>query len=603
MPLRIEDYALIGDTQTAALVGRDGSVDWLCLPRFDAGACFAALLGGPEHGRWLLAPQGGVRKVTRRYRDRALILETDFECEDGTVRIVDFMPPRERIPDLVRVVEGLSGTVPMHMELIIRFDYGSSVPWVRRREGRLQAVAGPDALCLTTPVEMEGRDLSTVAQFTVSGGQRVPFVLTWHPSHEDPPDPVDGVAAIPETESWWREWSDCCTYDMDWRDAVVTSQMVLKAMTYAPTGAIVAAPTTSLPEKLGGVRNWDYRFSWLRDATFSLYALLVTGYIDEARAWRDWLVRAVAGSAAQMQSLYGCGGDRLLPEVELDWLPGYEGSCPVRIGNAATRQFQLDGYGEIMDALHLARCHGIEPKEAPWDLQRELMDFLESTWMEPDEGIWEVRGPRRHFTHSKMMCWVAMDRAVKAVERFGLDGPVDRWKKLRAGIHEEVCDEGFNADKNAFVQEYGSDRLDASLLMIPLVGFLPPGDERVVGTVEAIRKELTVDGFVMRYLPEECEDVDGLPPGEGAFLPCSFWLADNLALQGRRDEACALFDKLMDVRNDVGLLAEEYDPADKRLLGNFPQAFTHVGLINTARNLSRPGGPAEQRPTGPPEHD
>ena len=588
----IEDYAVIGDCETAALVGRDGSIDWLCLPRFDSAACFAALLGTPEHGRWLLAPKDEVRGVRRRYRDGTMVLETEFETAQGCVAIVDCMPPH--VPDVVRYVEGREGRVAMRMELIIRFEYGAVVPWVRRAERGITAIAGPDGLLLETPIATHGEDLRTVAEFSVSAGERVPFRLSWYRSHESPPSRMDDVAArIAETEAWWRAWSGRCTYEGEWRDAVVRSFLTLKALTYAPTGGVVAAVTTSLPELIGGVRNWDYRYCWLRDATFTLYALMIGGYLDESRAWRDWLVRAVAGQPSQGQIVYGVAGERLLPELVLPWLPGYEASVPVRIGNAASQQFQLDIYGEVMDALHVARRTGLLPSEDAWRVERLLVRYVESVWRDPDEGIWEVRGGRRHFTHSKVMAWVALDRAVKAVERFGLAGPVDRWRAVRAAIHEDVCRHGFDATVGAFVQSYGSTVPDASLLMIPLVGFLPPSDPRVLGTMNVVRERLTSDGFVARYQP--MPDVDGLPHGEAAFLPCTLWLADNLALQGRPDEAREVFERVLAVRNDVGLLAEEYDPTARRLLGNFPQALSHVGLINTARNLTRAGGPAERR--------
>ena len=590
----LEDYGLVGDTHTAALVGRDGSVDWLCLPRFDSGACFAALLGDERHGRWLLTPKDGTRRITRRYRPGTLVLETDFETDSGTARIVDFMPPRQTHPRLVRIVQGLEGHVSMQMQMVVRFDYGSIVPWVRRRGDLLSAVAGPDALALHTPVETRGHDLTTVAEFAVGAGESTSFVLTWHPSHTHAPRPLDPHAALHDTESWWRDWSSRAAYEGKWHEQVERSLIVLKALTYAPTGGIVAAPTTSLPEQLGGIRNWDYRFCWLRDATFTLYALLTAGYTQEARAWRDWLLRAVAGSPREMQIMYGAAGERRLTELELDWLPGYEGSAPVRIGNDAARQFQLDVYGEVMDAIHVSRRVGIPPDRPAWHLQRVLLDFLESNWRKPDEGIWEVRGPRRQFTHSKVMAWVALDRAVKAVERFGLDGPIDRWRALCQEIHAEVCRSGFDSDRNTFTQYYGSRELDASLLMIPLVGFLPPSDSRVRGTVEAIERELVHEGLVFRYSTDST--VDGLPAGESAFLACSFWLADNLALQGRESEARNLFERLVSLSNDLGLLAEEYDPAAGRLVGNYPQAFSHVGLINTARNLARAPGPAHHRP-------
>jgi GH15 family glucan-1,4-alpha-glucosidase len=591
---RIEDYALVGDCETAALVGRDGSVDWLCLPRFDSGACFAALLGTPDHGRWLLAPAGEVRAIHRRYRDGTLVLETEYETEDGAVALVDCMPLRTETPDLVRIVEGRRGRVPMRLELTIRLAYGSLVPWVRRTDDGILAVGGPDALRLRTPVELRGEDFKTVADFTVAAGQRIPFTLAWYPSHGREPAPIDALAAVDATTRWWEAWSGRCSFAGPWRDAVVRSLITLKALTYAPTGGLVAAPTTSLPERLGGVRNWDYRYCWLRDATFALYALMIGGYVEEARAWREWLLRAVAGQPSQARILYGIAGERLLPEWELPWLPGYEKSAPVRIGNAASGQFQLDVYGEVADALHCARRNGLEADENAWRVEKALVAFVESTWSEPDEGIWEVRGPRRPFTHSRVMAWVALDRAVKGVERFGLDGPVTRWRAVRDAIHADVCRHGYDAETGAFVQFYGSKHLDASLLMIPLVGFLPCEDERVRGTVRAIERHLARDGFVARYHTDPA--VDGLPPGEGAFLPCSFWLADNLALLGRRAEARALFERLLAIRNDVGLLSEEYDPDAGRLLGNFPQSFSHVGLVNTARNLTEGGGPAEHRP-------
>lgn len=592
---RIEDYALIGDLQTAALVGRDGSIDWLCLPRFDSAACFAALLGEPQHGRWLLAPAGEVRRSSRRYRGDSLVLETEFETEEGRVAVVDCMPPRSNDPNLVRVVHGLSGRVSMHMELVIRFDYGSVVPWVRRLGGGLWAVAGPDALFLQPDVEVSGRDLTTVADFAVGAGDHRSFVLTWRASHRRPPGVVDPGRAVKDTEAWWHRWAQRCTYRGPWRDEVVRSLVTLKGLTYQPTGGIVAAATTSLPEHLGGVRNWDYRYCWIRDATFSLYALMLGGYRSEARAWRDWLLRSVAGQPDQMRIVYGPAGERRLEEREVGWLPGYEGSRPVRIGNAAQTQFQLDVYGEVMDGMHQARQHGVGPANPGWDVQRVLMEFLESRWTEPDEGIWEMRGRPRHFTHSKVMAWVGMDRAVKAVERYGLDGPLDRWRRLREEIHQQVCRNGYDPNRNTFTQSYGSRNLDAALLMIPLVGFLPPEDDRVRGTVEAIQRELSHDGFVNRYSTEAPDAVDDLPGGEGAFLPCTFWLVDNLCLLGRKAKAADLFRRLLSVCNDVGLLSEEYEPSAGRQLGNFPQAFSHVGLINSALNLSPRGGPAHHR--------
>ncbi len=593
MPSPIEEYALIGNGRTAALAARDGSIDWLCVPRFDSGACFAALLGAPEHGRWLLAPAGGARRIRRRYRQGTLVLETDYENGEGAVRLIDCMAQGDSETRLIRLVQGLRGRVAMRMELVIRFDHGSVIPWVRRIEGGLNAVAGPDALRLRTPVSLTSQNFRTTADFSVSAGERVPFTLAYFPSHAPPLPVIQEDEAIEATERWWRCWSDRCTYDGGWGDVVLRSLITLKALIHAPTGGIVAAPTTSLPEQLGGVRNWDYRFCWLRDATFTLYALLVAGYEDEAREWREWLLRAAAGRPADLQILYGVAGERRLNEIELGWLPGYEGASPVRTGNAAARQFQIDVYGEVMDVLHVARCTGLEPDENAWRLQRSLMDYLESNWDRADEGLWEVRGPRRHFTHSKVMAWVAMDRAVKGVERFGLEGPVERWRGLRDAIHDEVCQRAFDAGRRTFVQSYGSKSLDAATLMIPLVGFLPATDPRVLGTVAAIERELTVDGLVNRYLTSE--EVDGLPPGEGTFLPCSFWLADNLWMQGRGADARALFERLIALCNDVGLLSEEYDTRSKRLLGNFPQAFTHVALVNTARNLSRAGGPCERR--------
>jgi len=600
--VRIEDYAVLGDTQTAALVGRDGSIDWLCLPRFDSGACFASLLGEARHGRWLLSPQGQVGPPRRRYRPGTLILETDFETDSGAVRLIDFMPPRDSSPDVVRIVQGLRGQVRLRMELVIRFDYGSIIPWLRSLDGVLCAVGGPDSLYLHTPVETHAEHLTTVAEFVVSPRDRVPFVLTWNPSHRPMTAPTDAERALADTEAWWKDWSGRCTYTGPYREQVLRSLITLKALTYAPTGGIVAAPTTSLPEALGGVRNWDYRYCWLRDATFTLYSLMAAGYRDEARAWRDWLLRAAAGDPAQLQIMYGPAGERRLTELALDWLPGYEGSAPVRIGNAAVRQLQLDVYGEVMDTLHQARRIGIEGDEFSWDLQRNLLDYLETGWNQPDEGIWEVRGPRRHFTHSKVMAWVAVDRAVKDIEAYGLPGDVERWKRLRETIHEEVCKKGYDPDRRSFVQYYGGRELDASLLMIPLVGFLPPGDERVRATIEAIERELCHDGFVLRYQTSASRHVDGLPPGEGVFLACTFWLADNYWLLGRHDKARRLFERLLAVCNDVGLLSEQYDPHTRRLLGNFPQAFSHVSLVNTAFNLSADIGPAEHRPSdGEPE--
>ena len=581
----IEDYALIGDCQTAALVGRDGSIDWLCLPRFDAPACFAALLGTPEHGRWLIAPVAAAT-VTRRYRQGTLILETDFETADGAVRVIDSMPFENERWDLVRIVEGLRGRVPMRMELAVRFDYGSIVPWVRHSDDGVMAVAGPDTVQLHTPVPTRGEAMRTVADFDVGAGERLPFVLDWRLSHEKPRPLIDAESSLAETERLWREWSSRCGAPTRWREAVVRSLITLKALTYSQSGGIVAAPTTSLPERPGGVRNWDYRFCWVRDATFTLNALLLAGYTEEAVAWRGWLLRAVAGSPADLQILYSVTGERRLQEIELPWLPGYGGAKPVRTGNAAATQFQLDVYGEVMDMLHLARAAGIEDEPHVWQIQLALLDFLGRCWRDPDEGIWEVRGPRRHFVHSKVMAWVAFDRGIKDAHAFGLDGPVDDWKRSRDEIHAQVCDSGFDTERNTFVQHYGSDELDASLLLVTQVGFLPPDDPRVRGTIAAIERELVVGGLVMRYATES--GVDHLPAGEGAFLPCTFWLADALAVTGRRAEAEVLFEKLLARCNDVGLLAEEVDPQTGRMLGNFPQALTHMALVNTARLLTMP---------------
>jgi len=595
MALRIEDYALIGDTFTTALVGRDGSIDWLCVPRIDSPACFAALLGDVDNGRWLIAPEGEVRRTSRRYRDDTLVLETEFETETGVVALIDFMPVGgdEHCVDLVRLVQGRRGEVPMTTDLVFRFDYGQVVPWVQRSPDGLTAVAGPDALHLVTPAELHGENFHTTGRFVVRAGETVPFWLHWFRSYEQRYAPGEPLRLLEQTEAWWRAWASRCQTPERWREPVVRSLITLKALTYSPAGGIAAAATTSLPEQLGGERNWDYRYCWLRDATFTLYALLVSGYQDEARAWREWLLRAVAGKPSQLHIMYGVAGERYLPERELPWLAGYEGSRPVRVGNAAHTQLQLDVYGEVADVFHVARKFGIERDDHAWRLEKVLLDYLEGAWELPDEGIWEVRGPRRHFTHSKVMAWVAADRAVKAVERFGLDGPVERWRELRQRIHADVCAKGFDPERKAFVQHYGGKDLDASLLMMALVGFLPPHDPRNVGTVEAIQRELTHDGLVRRYPTRE--EIDGLPPGEGTFLACSFWLADNLVMLGRVDEAKALFEQLLALRNDVGLLAEQYDPVHKRQLGNFPQAFSHVGLVNTAHNLMEAVGPATSR--------
>ena len=595
MALKIEDYALIGDTCTGAIVGRDGSIDWLCVPRFDSDACFARLVGDESNGFWRIAPAASpspghgppMLAQRRRYIPKTLVLETEFETGTGTVRITDCMPERALHPEVVRLVEGIEGTVAMRMDLVIRFGLGRIIPWVRREGSVLSAIAGPDALALWTPVNARGEDLTTVAEFTISAGQQVPFVLAWHPSNEAPPRPTDALFAVRATTRLWEDWSALAlTGDDEWADAVLRSVITLKALTYEPTGAIVAAPTTSLPESLGGPRNWDYRFCWLRDATLTLSSLMAAGYHDEAMAWRDWLLRAVAGNPSDLQILYGVAGERDLFEREADWLSGYEGSRPVRTGNAAAGQFQLDVYGEVISMLHESRRLGDNAGPA-WDLEIALLKFLEDGWRDPDDGIWEVRGPRRHFTHSKVFAWVALDRALKDITEFGFEGPADRWRALRDEIHSEVLANGFDAERNTFTQYYGSKELDASTLMIPIFGFLPATDPRVVGTVEAIERELMSDGFVLRYSTGEGVSVDGLATREGAFLPCSFWLADCYELMGRHNEAVTLFNRLLSLRNDLGLLSEEYDPITQRLVGNFPQAFSHISLINTAVGLSR----------------
>jgi GH15 family glucan-1,4-alpha-glucosidase len=586
MGLPIEDYGIIGDLHTSALVGKDGSIDWLCLPRFDSAACFAKLLGNEDHGSWRLAPKGSHGASHRHYRGETLVLESEFVTDEGTVRVIDCMPIRQQHPEVVRLVEGVRGKVTMEMVLTIRFGYGQIVPWVRSVDGMLNAIAGPDALSLWTPVEVRGRDLSTVAEFTVSEGQRIPFSLSWFPASEEPPRPVDATYAIRDTEMWWTDWAEQCTYEGDYREAVVRSLITLKALTYEPTGGIVAAATTSLPETLGGSRNWDYRFCWLRDATLTLESLMRGGFYQEAMAWRNWLLRAVAGDPSQMQIMYGAAGERRLDEWEVDWLPGYEGSAPVRIGNAAAGQFQLDVYGEVMSALYESEPAGRSGENPTWQFQLALMEFLRDGWREPDDGIWEVRGPRRHFTHSKVMAWVAIDRAIKSAEEYGNEAPLDQWKEVRQEIHDQVCDQGFNVSKGSFTQYYGSDQLDASLLMIPLVGFLPAHDPRVRGTIEAVERELVDGGFVLRYRTADTGDVDGLTGREGAFLACSFWLADCLSMLGRDRDARQLLDRLLGLRNDLGLLSEEYDPVAGRLVGNFPQAFSHVSLVNSASKLT-----------------
>jgi GH15 family glucan-1,4-alpha-glucosidase len=594
--VRIEDYAIVGDTQTLALVGRNCSIDWLCFPRFDSGACFAALLGTPEHGRWKIAPAGEHRAVRRRYIDDTLVLETEIDTQDGTVRIIDFMPIRGRAPDIVRIVEGVRGRVPIEVELSIRFDYGAVVPWVRRIDGRLHAVAGPDALMLATPARLHGKDLTTVGELTISAGERVPFVLTWYPSYDEPPESPDPFDSLTDTIDWWREWSSACQAKGPYRDAVVRSLITLKALTYQPSGGIVAAGTTSLPEEIGGTRNWDYRYCWLRDATFTLQAMLHAGFRNEAKAWRDWLLRAIAGDPGKLQIMYGVLGERRLDEREVPWLGGYEASKPVRVGNAAAGQLQLDVYGEVLDMLYEARMSGIDPERASWDVELTVLDWLEHHWPEVDDGIWETRGSRQHFTYSKVMAWAAFDRAVKTVERFKVQGPIDRWRTIRERIHADVCRHGFDASRNTFTQAYGSSELDASLLLMPHVGFVSPHDPRMLGTVAAIENELVEAGLVMRYQTGARNNSDGLPGFDNPFIACSFWLVDAYALSGRRKDATALFDKLLGLRNDVGLLSEEYDTRRMRQVGNFPQAFSHVALVNSARNLHETEtGPAAQR--------
>ena len=595
MASRIEDYALIGDCETAALVSNRGSIDWLCWPRFDCGACFAALLGEPGNGHWQIKPLDEPARATRRYRGHTLILETTFATDAGEAVLIDFMPLREGGPShLVRLVVGVRGTLRLCTELIIRFDYGASVPWVRRMEnGDLLAVSGPDMLVLRTSAELRGERLTTVGEFTVAAGETIPFVLTHCLSHLSEPEPIDARAALGRTQAFWEEWTSAHHGTGPYADCVTRSLITLKALTYMPTGGIVAAPTTSLPEQIRGPRNWDYRFCWLRDATLTLLSFMNAGYYDEARAWRDWLLRAAAGSPSQLQIMYGVAGERLLMEWELPWLAGYEGSKPVRIGNAASGQLQLDVFGEVMDALHQGRLGGLSYLEAGWDFQRALLSHLETIWPSADEGIWEVRGGRRHFTYSKVMAWVAFDRMIKSAEAFGLDGPVERWRAIRAEIHDQVCEKAFDPRLGAFVQAYGSQQLDASTLLIPIVGFLPPDDPRVAGTIAAVERKLMRDGLVLRYDTGGTDD--GLPPGEGAFLACTFWLADAYVLTGRQNAARAQFERLMLLRNDVGLLAEEYDPRTRRMLGNFPQAFSHIAMVNTAHNLEHAAKPCTQR--------
>jgi GH15 family glucan-1,4-alpha-glucosidase len=603
MPAPIEDYALIGDGHTAALVSREGSVDWLCWPRFDSGACFAALLGTPDNGRWQICPTSDTPfTVTRRYRGETLVLETDFETPEGAVTLIDFMPPGNGWSEMVRIVVGKRGTVRMKMELVLRFDYGFSIPWVDRLkcDNGIKAIVGPDTAVLRTSADLRGENMKTLAEFTVSEGERVPFSLAYAASHLRIPPARDPHSSLARTENHWLEWSARCTIEGRWAEPIRRSLITLKALAYEPTGGIVAAPTTSLPEQLGGTRNWDYRYCWLRDATITLLAMMRGGYYDEARAWRSWLGRVMAGAPDQLQIMYGLAGERRLPEFEIDWLPGYQGAKPVRIGNNAVGQRQLDVYGEVMNALHLARVGGLQADDTAWNVQRALLRHLETIWEEPDEGIWETRGGRQHFTFSKVMAWVAFDRAIQSAEMFKLDGPLDEWRATRAKIHAQVCEKAWNPALNAFSQYYGSDQLDASVLLLPLLGFLPPHDPRVKGTVAAIERDLMRDGFVMRYRTTEYDD--GLPPGEGTFLACSFWMVDNLALQGRMTEAVAMYERLLGLCNDVGLLAEEYDPIAGRLVGNFPQAFSHVALVHTGLNLTK----HEQemaRATGQPSHN
>ncbi len=617
MSSRIEDYALIGDARTVALVGRDGSIDWWCAPRFDSAACFAALLGGLRNGRWIISPDQRVTSVERRYRPETLVLETLFTTTHGRAVVIDFMPRHDlEHPAIVRIVRGLEGRVRFGSEVVARFDYGSLVPWARHHDGGVEARGGADGVVLHASVQTVGRDLTTFAELEVGPGDEESFALVWFPSHEDPPPAPDVDAALDSTERWWKDWASACTVSGPYREAVLRSLLTLKALTYEPTGGIVAAATTSLPEWIGSVRNWDYRYCWLRDATFTLNALIENGHRDEALSWSEWLRRAVAGSPDKLQIMYGVAGERRLDERVLGWLPGYEGSAPVRIGNAASDQFQLDVYGEVLDMMF----HTAEALEEPlpddsWDLGRMLVEHVADVWREPDDGIWEVRGPRRHFVHSKVMAWVAVDRWVRLCEAERPDEPLQRWRGLRAEIHAEVCERGWNAAVGAFSQYYGSDQLDASLLMMALVGFLEPDDPRIVATVDAIQRELVVDGFVLRYRtdvqhpPEPVADqparhgdaavtttIDGLPPGEGSFLLTTFWLVDNLVLLGRHDEARRTFERLLALRNDVGLLSEQYDHRAGRMLGNFPQAFSHVGLVNSAANLERRReGPAARR--------
>jgi GH15 family glucan-1,4-alpha-glucosidase len=587
MSRRIEDYALLSDLQTASLVHRDGSVDWCCFPRFDSDACFAALVGRAEHGFWRIAPQGD-GKATRRYRDASLMLETDWETGEGRIRVTDFMPPRGKAPDIVRIVEGLSGQVSVRSELVIRFGYGSVVPKTRRLGDAFVATAGPDALAFRTPVPTRSKDAATESSFGVSAGDRVGFTLTWFPSRTDLPAAVRPEHALRETETFWQDWTSRCAYYGPYRDDVLSSLVVLKGLTYLPAGSIIAAPTTSLPEWPINTRNWDYRYCWLRDATLTLLAFLRAGYIEEASAWRAWLLRVAADDPDDLQIMYDVEGEREPPERVIDWLPGFGGSQPVRVGNAAASQQQIDVYGEVTDALYQARKNNLVGSQPAWDFGRHMLGQLERRWRAPDNGIWEIRRERRHFTHSKVMAWVAFDRGIKLCEEFGRQGPLQRWRRIRSDIHAQVCHQAWNHELGSFTQSYGSTQLDAGLLLLSLVGFLPPADPRIRGTVEAVRQHLAWDGILLRYRSEQ--HLDGMPTGEGAFLPCSFWLVDALALDGRQDEATELFERLLRVRNDLGLLAEEYDPDRELLLGNFPQAFSHIALINSAHNLANARG-------------
>ncbi|MDO8295320.1 MAG: glycoside hydrolase family 15 protein [Caulobacter sp.] len=594
MPLKIEDYALIGDCEACALVGLDGSIDWLCWPRFDSDACFAALLGTPDNGRWLIAPTDAAATVTRRYRGDTLILETRFETAGGVATVIDFMPPRGKNPELVRIVRGDRGRVAFRSELALRFGYGAVTPWMTRADGGAhRAIAGPDMVILRTPVGIRGEELHSRGEFIVAEGETTPFTLSWAPSHTAPPQAISPRQALAETEQFWSEWSARAEVKGRWSEAVRRSLITLKALTHGPTGGVIAAATTSLPEQIGGPRNWDYRYCWIRDATLTLLALMNAGYYDEAQAWRDWLLRAVAGSPEDMHIMYGVAGERRLSEWELDWLPGYEGSKPVRIGNAAHAQFQLDVYGELADSLHQARRGGLTGNEAAWRVERALTDHVCRVWDQPDDGIWEDRAERKHYTFSKVMAWVAVDRAVKAVENYGLPGDADRWRDVREVIRDRILERGFDPVRNTFVRDFGGGTLDASLLLLAELGFVAPDDPRFVGTVAAVEQDLLRDGFVMRYDTERIDD--GLPPGEGAFLACSFWLVNAYVLLGRKADAEVLFERLLALRNDVGLLAEEYDPRAGRLVGNFPQAFSHIGLINAAFNLGRGDRPSEQR--------